>query len=110
MTSCQINNEGLKIGVYSKVKGDGTIEYSLVNKGTSTRGDWGNNIQRPIGFSDDMKDSISKSTYFVNAHKDNEITMVGQNPIPHDRKSHMESFYFVWNMKLMGNEKLLKIH
>ncbi|MNP06257.1 hypothetical protein D3C76_982320 [compost metagenome] len=64
------------MGVYSRFKDDGTTEYSLVNKGTTTAGDWGNNFQQPLGFSTDMEDSIKKSTTFVNAHKDNEITMV----------------------------------
>ncbi|MNO32897.1 tRNA(Glu)-specific nuclease WapA precursor [compost metagenome] len=73
------NDEGLKIGVYLRVKEDGTTEYSLVNKGTSTKGDWGNNFQQPFGFSDDMEDSISESTNFVKTHKDNEITMVGHS-------------------------------
>ncbi|MBD0379576.1 DUF6531 domain-containing protein [Paenibacillus sedimenti] len=73
------NGEGLKIGVYSSVKADGTTEYALVNKGSSTKGDWVNNIQQPYGYSDDMKDSISKSSYFVANNKDSEITMVGHS-------------------------------
>ncbi|GJM80347.1 hypothetical protein HMSSN139_28430 [Paenibacillus sp. HMSSN-139] len=75
------NDEGLKMGVYSSVKADGTTEYALVNKGTtpSKMGDWVNNIQQPFGYSDDMKDSISKSEYFVANHKNAEITMVGHS-------------------------------
>jgi RHS repeat-associated protein len=74
-----INEEGLKIGVYSKVKTDGSTEFALVNKGSSTGGDWINNLQQPFGKSDDMKDSISESRYFVANHKDSEITMVGHS-------------------------------
>nr|WP_235715905.1 hypothetical protein [Acetivibrio cellulolyticus] len=76
-----INDEGLKMGVYSRVKADGTTEYSLVNKGTTPTNfsDWVNNIQQPISYSDDMKDSISESTKFVNDHPNNEITMVGHS-------------------------------
>jgi hypothetical protein len=73
------NDEGLKIGVYSSVKADNTTEYALVNKGTSKLGDWGNNLQQPLGYSDDMKDSISKSEYFVANNKNAEITMVGHS-------------------------------
>lgn len=73
------NDEGLKMGVYSRVKKDGYTEYALVNKGTDTGGDWVNNIQQPIGYSDDMRDSIAESTKFVNDHMSNEITMVGHS-------------------------------
>ncbi|OMF51150.1 hypothetical protein [Paenibacillus peoriae] len=41
--------------------------------------DVGNDIQKPIGYSDDMKDSILKSSNFVANHKDSEITMVGHS-------------------------------
>jgi hypothetical protein len=67
------------MGVYSSVKADGTTEYALVNNGTSTTGDWGNNLQQPFGKSDDMKDSISNSEYFVANNKNAEITMVGHS-------------------------------
>ncbi|MGW8956696.1 RHS repeat domain-containing protein [Paenibacillus sp. NPDC055715] len=72
-------SEGLKIGVYSRKNKKGTLEYALVNKGTDTWGDVGNDIQQPIGYSDDMKDSISQSSYFVATHKYSEITMVGHS-------------------------------
>ena len=52
------NNEGLKMGIYYKTNSSGKKEYALVNKGTSILGDWGNNFQQPLGWSDDMKDSI----------------------------------------------------
>lgn len=35
---------GLKMGVYSRIKDDGTTEYALVNKGSSTLGNWGDNF------------------------------------------------------------------
>ena len=78
-----ITNEGkggLKIGVYSKARVDGSIEYALVNKGSDANlSDWKNNAQQPFGKSQDMKDSISKSEYFVANHKNAEITMVGHS-------------------------------
>jgi len=73
-----LNNEGLKMGVYSRTV-DGVTEYSLVNKGTNTMGDWINNVQQPFGISNDMKDSISKSKEFVEKYKNNEITFVGHS-------------------------------
>ena len=63
-------------GVYSRIKADGTKEYALVNKGTDSWGDGVNDVQQPPGYSDDMKDSINESSYFVANHKDSEITMV----------------------------------
>ena len=72
------NTECLKIGVYAKTVDD-TTGYALVNKGTSTRGDWGNNFQQPFGWSTDMKDSISKSRQFVKEHTGFEVTMVGHS-------------------------------
>jgi hypothetical protein len=72
-------SEGLKMGVYSRVKADGTTEYALVNKGTNSWGDVINDVQQPPGYSDDMKDSIKESSYFVANHKYSEITMVGHS-------------------------------
>ncbi len=72
------NSEGLKIGVYSRTV-DGVTEYSLVNKGTNTMGDWIDNIQQPFGVSNDMKDSILKAKEFVKKYKNNEITFVGHS-------------------------------
>ena len=67
------------MGVYSRIRVTEATEYALVNKGTSPTklNNWLNNIAQPIGLSTDMKDSIKQSTKFVNAHKGNEITMVG---------------------------------
>lgn len=73
------NDESLKMAVYSRVKRDGKIEYALVNKGTSTFGDWINDFQQPVGCSDDMKDSIAQAKAFVKNHKSNEITFVGHS-------------------------------
>jgi hypothetical protein len=72
------NKEGLKMGVYTKTVDD-TTGYALVNKGTSTQGDWGNNFQQPFGWSTDMKNSISKSRQFVKDHVGFEVTMVGHS-------------------------------
>ncbi|WP_379351290.1 RHS repeat-associated core domain-containing protein [Paenibacillus sp. GCM10027629] len=40
------NKEGLKLGTYSRKKSNGTLEYALVNKGTTptNKGDWVNNL------------------------------------------------------------------
>jgi hypothetical protein len=72
------NEEGLKMGVYTKTVED-TTGYALINKGTTSRGDWGNNFQQPFGWSTDMKDSISKSKQFVKDHAGFEVTMIGHS-------------------------------
>ncbi len=79
--SVRTNSEGLRMGVYSRLKNDGTTEYALVNKGTipSSGSDWANNAQQPFGYSTDMQDSITKSEKFVNEHSCYEITMIGHS-------------------------------
>ena len=72
------NDEGLKIGVYSRTI-DGKTEYALVNKGSTTRSDWINNFQQPIGLSTDMKDSIQYAKDFVAEKFGYEVTMVGHS-------------------------------
>ena len=72
------NDEGLKMGVYSRTI-NGKTEYSLVNKGSTTKGDWVNNFQQPVGFSTDMKDSIQQSKTFVANHSGYEVTMIGHS-------------------------------
>ncbi|WP_175400644.1 hypothetical protein [Paenibacillus sp. KS1] len=68
------------MGVYYRTLKGGTFEYALVNKGSDLNwSDWKNNALQPIGYSADMKDSIKKSTEFVNANKGKEITMVGHS-------------------------------
>lgn len=71
-------NEGLKIGVYTRIAW-GVREYVLVNKGTTTLGDWGNNIQQPFGASTDMQESIEFAVGFVDTHAGIEVTMVGHS-------------------------------
>jgi hypothetical protein len=73
-------NEGnsLKIGVYSRTV-DGATEYALVNKGTSTGGDWIDNVAQPMGFSLDTHESIVFAKVFNKEHKKFEITMVGHS-------------------------------
>ncbi|EJW16706.1 hypothetical protein PAV_5c02890 [Paenibacillus alvei DSM 29] len=45
------------MGIYSR-KGNGKVEYTLVNKGTIPTKviDWINNIAQPFGESSDLKD------------------------------------------------------
>lgn len=73
-----INKEGLKIGVYSRFA-YGVTEYALVNKGSSTKGDWVNNLQQPAGFSTDMSDSIEFAKKFVEEHNGKAVTMIGHS-------------------------------
>ena len=78
-------SEGLVIGIY--VRGDGEYssytgpqEYAFVNKGSSTLGDWVNNVQQPFGFSTDMQESIDSAKYFANGNWGNyEITFIGHS-------------------------------
>ncbi|MXJ18476.1 hypothetical protein GRW23_22615, partial [Escherichia coli] len=53
--------------VYSRVKANGTTEYTLVNKGTTATSlsNWKNNIEQLFGSSEDMKASIKNSKEFV---------------------------------------------
>ncbi len=55
--------DNMRMGVYSRVKADGTTEYSLVNKGTTinSTNDWKNNGQQLFGSSNDMKASIANA-------------------------------------------------
>ncbi|KPU42117.1 tRNA(Glu)-specific nuclease WapA precursor [Oxobacter pfennigii] len=75
------DGDNMKMGVYSRVKDDGTTEYALVNKGTTPTNvsDWKNNFQQLFGLSADMKVSIKKSNEFVDNHSGYEITMVGHS-------------------------------
>jgi len=74
------NKEGMKIGVYRRgSKSNGITEYALVNKGTTTGGDWINNLQQPMGMSTDMVDSINYAVEFVNDKKGYEFTMIGHS-------------------------------
>ncbi len=73
------NGGGMKMGIYSRVKSDETIEYSLVNKGSSTVGNWIDNIEQPFGKSSDMKASLMSAIAFSRSHENNEITFVGHS-------------------------------
>lgn len=77
----KFGTESMKMGVYSRVKTDGTTEYALVNKGTSPTSvsDRKNNVQQLFGSSTDMLDSIAEAKDFVTNHSYNEITMVGHS-------------------------------
>ena len=74
-------SEGLVMGVYMRYNSDyyQGIEYALVNKGSSTWGDWVNNFQQPFGYSTDMKESIENAKKFVESHWDDEVTFVGHS-------------------------------
>ena len=78
--------DDLKMGVYMKRDSEiNTIEYALVNKGTTSWWDNGpgndliNNIQQPFGKSNDMKESIDEAIKFVNKNPGVEITMIGHS-------------------------------
>lgn len=71
----------MNMGIYSRVKGDGTTEYTLANKGTTVNSlnDWKNNAQQLFGSSYDIKVSIEQAKKFVIKFSNNEITMVGHS-------------------------------
>ena len=71
--------EGLKIGIYSRAKSNGVPEYVLVNKGTSTNGDWADNLKQLFDGSTDMKDSRIFAKEFVKKYAGYEVTMVGHS-------------------------------
>ncbi|MCR8939175.1 hypothetical protein O0555_17745 [Brevibacillus laterosporus] len=62
-----IDGDNMVMGVYSRVKANGTTEYTLVNKGTTATslGNWKNNIEQLFGSSEDIKASIKNSKEFV---------------------------------------------
>ena len=78
-------SEGLVIHIYVRGDGEhssytGPKEYAFVNKGSSTWGDWVNNIQQPFGRSTDMSESIANVKYFSNGDwGDYEITFIGHS-------------------------------
>ena len=81
--------DGMVMGVYSRTQSNGAVEYALVSKGSlvdfmgehsaQTWSDWGNNVQGPLGFSDDIKAGIKASIAFDEAHKNDEITFIGHS-------------------------------
>ena len=73
------NKNGLFIGVYEKKNSNGSMEYVVVNKGSSTKSDWINNILQPIGLSRDMHETIKFAKAFVKDHADANITFVGHS-------------------------------
>lgn len=79
-------SEGLVMHIYARGHGpessyNGPKEYVIVNKGTSSRGDWINNAQQIIGFSTDMHESIAKAKAFVEKAKSEncKVTFVGHS-------------------------------
>ena len=78
-------SEGLVIHIYVRGDGEhssytGAKEYAFVNKGSSTWGDWANNLQQPFGWSTDMVESIAKAEHFANGDCGNyEITFIGHS-------------------------------
>ena len=73
--------DNMVMGVFYRVKKDGTTEYGLVDKGTTPTdiSDWKNDIQQPLGSSADMKASIADAEEFVKNNSGSEITMVGHS-------------------------------
>ena len=66
------------MGVYSKTI-NGKTGYTIVNKGTTTWNDWGDNFAQPFGWSSDMKRSIALSKEFCENHSNAKITFVGHS-------------------------------
>jgi len=74
-------SELLVIGLYRRNLGYLESEYALVNKGTNF-GVWNdivNDVQQPLGFSDDLKESIAYAKAFVGFKPNKEITFVGHS-------------------------------
>ena len=73
----------LKMGVYSRELPDGTLEYAIVNKGSSSPVDWVQNLIQPLGLSSDIVESVMHAKAIVknitDVNKDAEITMVGHS-------------------------------
>jgi len=70
------------MGIYSRVKDDGTTEYAVVNKGTNKNDisvEWLNNAQQPFGWSKDMRASIEKAVEYDREYKNDELTFVGHS-------------------------------
>ena len=70
---------GLMMGIYSRVDVDGNKEYALVNKGSSTIGNWINNAQQLTGTSQDTYDSVRIAKNFVANANGSEVTMIGHS-------------------------------
>ena len=73
------NRDTLQMGVYSREKEDGTMEYVVSNAGTREILDWAQNIKQPFGSSEYMINYIKYATYFVEKYSDSEITFVGHS-------------------------------
>ena len=73
-----VDDNGFKMGVYSKTI-NGKTGYTIVNKGTTTWNDWGDNLAQPFGWSSDMKRSIALSEEFCENHSNAKITFVGHS-------------------------------
>ena len=72
------DDSGVVIGVYSRYV-NGKIEYTLVNKGSSTATDWKENILQPFGMSKSMQSSIKFAKEFVESYPEAHITFVGHS-------------------------------
>jgi len=69
------------MGFYHRLKGDGTREYAVVNKGTNVENiaEWLNNFMQPFGLSVDMWFSIELAKEFNKKHTSEEITFIGHS-------------------------------
>lgn len=72
-------NTGLRIGVYARDRGDGTLEYVIANKGTNSIPNWIENFVQVTGDSYDMRMSIQFARNFVENHPGANITFVGHS-------------------------------
>ncbi len=63
----------MKMGVYSRTTEDKSTEYALVGRGTSSLGNWKDNLLQPFGKSPDMRASMSRAEEFVKDNPNNEV-------------------------------------
>lgn len=77
--------DGLRMGVYGRIGADGKMEYVIANAGTDLSSwntgwtDMKNNLQQPVGKSNDMWTSLDYATDFVNRNPDAYTTFVGHS-------------------------------
>ncbi len=84
---CEYIDAGtLQMGIYSRMKKDGNVEYVIANAGTSTESklhfikDMVQNVKQPFGKSSDMKSSIARAKSIATLLTcNNETTFVGHS-------------------------------
>jgi len=76
-----IGSESMVIGIYRRELGYMESEFALVSKGTNFKvlSDVINDVQQPLGFSTDLKESIEYTEMFVSIKSNKEITFIGHS-------------------------------